>query len=206
MKTQNLQKQKGFTLVEIAIVLVIIGLLLGGVLKGQELIENTKIKAVKTDSDGLVAAIHGYQDRFRAIPGDDAAAVANVVGTLATTPAGGVGDGTVDGLFNSATVTDESYLIFQHLRLAGFIAGDPADVTPQPQNSFGGITGVTTTAAGANGLAICQTGLTPNQMTLVDTRYDDGAVGTGVIRGTADAAGAVDAAYDASTFALCIIY
>ena len=206
MNIQNLQNQKGFTLVEIAIVLVIIGLLLGGVLKGQELIENTKIKAVKQDSDGLVSAIHGYQDRFRAIPGDDAAAVANVAGTLATTPAGGIGDGSVDGLFDTVTVTDESYLIFEHLRLAGFISGDPDDTTPQPQNSFGGITGVTTTAAGATGIVICQTGLTDEQMTLVDIRYDDGAVDSGVIRGTADSAGTADAAYDADTHALCIIY
>ena len=42
-------RQSGFTLVEIAIVLVIIGLLLGGVLKGQELITQAKIKNVAND-------------------------------------------------------------------------------------------------------------------------------------------------------------
>ncbi len=44
-----MQRQHGFTLVEIAIVLVIIGLLLGGVLKGQEMIENARIKSVVGD-------------------------------------------------------------------------------------------------------------------------------------------------------------
>src|SRR5437870_6533189 len=63
--------QAGFTLVEIAIVLVIIGLLLGGILKGQEMITQAKIKNVINDYSGVSAAYHGYQDRYRAIPGDD---------------------------------------------------------------------------------------------------------------------------------------
>ena len=63
--------QKGFTLVEIAIVLVIIGLLLGGILKGQEMITQAKIKNVIADVTGVSAAMYGYQDRYRALPGDD---------------------------------------------------------------------------------------------------------------------------------------
>jgi prepilin-type N-terminal cleavage/methylation domain-containing protein len=63
--------QQGFTLVEIAIVLVIIGLLLGGILKGQEMITQAKIKNVVSDFSGISAAYYGYQDRYRAIPGDD---------------------------------------------------------------------------------------------------------------------------------------
>ena len=63
--------QKGFTLVEIAIVLVIIGLLLGGILKGQEMIIQAKIKNAITDFSGVSAAYFGYQDRYRATPGDD---------------------------------------------------------------------------------------------------------------------------------------
>ena len=63
--------QQGFTLVEIAIVLVIIGLLLGGILKGQEMITQAKIKNVVADFSGVSAAYYGYQDRYRAIPGDE---------------------------------------------------------------------------------------------------------------------------------------
>ncbi len=48
------KKQKGFTLVEIAIVLVIVGLLIGGVLKGQEMITNAKLKRIESDNAGLV--------------------------------------------------------------------------------------------------------------------------------------------------------
>ena len=58
--------QKGFTLVEIAIVLVIIGLLLGGILKGQEMITQAKIKNAVADFSGISAAYYGYQDRYRA--------------------------------------------------------------------------------------------------------------------------------------------
>ena len=63
--------QAGFTLVEIAIVLVIIGLLLGGILKGQEMITQARIKNVVNDFNGITAAYFAYQDRYRAVPGDD---------------------------------------------------------------------------------------------------------------------------------------
>ena len=64
-------KQSGFTLVEIAIVLVIIGLLLGGILKGQEMITQAKIKNIINDFNGITAAMNSYQDRYRALPGDE---------------------------------------------------------------------------------------------------------------------------------------
>jgi prepilin-type N-terminal cleavage/methylation domain-containing protein len=88
--------QKGFTLVEIAIVLVIIGLLLGGILKGQEMITQAKIKNVIADFSGISAAYYGYQDRYRAIPGDDTGAT-----RWGTTP--GNGNGIVAGAYNSTT-------------------------------------------------------------------------------------------------------
>ena len=65
-----LRRQSGFTLIEIAIVLVIIGLLLGGVLKGQELITSARVRNLIGQQDGIKAAFFGFQDRFRALPGD----------------------------------------------------------------------------------------------------------------------------------------
>lgn len=50
------RRQSGFTLIEIAIVLVIIGLLLGGILKGQELINSARVKNLA--SDFLCAGVH----------------------------------------------------------------------------------------------------------------------------------------------------
>src|ERR671919_84207 len=92
-------RQAGFTLVEIAIVLVIIGLLLGGILKGQEMITQAKIKNVMADFSGVSAAYHGYQDRYRAIPGDDP----NAAARWAVAPAAvqGNGNGIVQGTYNN---------------------------------------------------------------------------------------------------------
>ena len=91
------QKQLGFTLVEIAIVLVIIGLLLGGVLKGQELINQAKIKNVINDINGVTAAVQAYQDRYRALPGDDPGAAGRWTATVLSATAG---DGVITGLYN----------------------------------------------------------------------------------------------------------
>src|SRR5437867_3708850 len=77
---RTMKKAQGFTLVEIAIVLVIIGLLLGGILRGQEMITQAKIKNVIADYTGVSAAYHGYQDRYRSIPGDDPQAAARWAG------------------------------------------------------------------------------------------------------------------------------
>ena len=68
---QSNAKQAGFTLLEIAIVLIVTGLLLGGILKGQEMITQARIKNVVNDFNGITAAYFAYQDRYRAVPGDD---------------------------------------------------------------------------------------------------------------------------------------
>ncbi|MBE8158261.1 MAG: prepilin-type N-terminal cleavage/methylation domain-containing protein, partial [Betaproteobacteria bacterium] len=61
---------RGVTLVEIAIVLVIIGLLLGGILKGQELINNAKVRAIADRQNSMKVAWFSFIDRFQALPGD----------------------------------------------------------------------------------------------------------------------------------------
>src|SRR3977135_2632992 len=111
-------QERGFTLVEIAIVLVIIGLLLGGILKGQEMINQAKIKNVIADFSGISAAYHGYVDRYRAIPGDDPNAATRW--TVAPAATSGNGNGVIAGTYNSTIVTDESRLWWDHLRRAGF--------------------------------------------------------------------------------------
>src|SRR5881396_1316033 len=89
--------EMGFTLVEIAIVLVIIGLLLGGILKGQEMITQAKIKNIVNDFNGTVA-VTSYQDRYRAIPGDDRNAT---VRWTVQNPASGNGDGVIAGKYKA---------------------------------------------------------------------------------------------------------
>src|SRR5512145_2640915 len=103
-------KVQGFTLVEIAIVLVIIGLLLGGILKGQEMITQAKIKNVIADMTGVSAAMYGYQDRYRALPGDDA----NATRWAGANP--GNGNGIIEGVY--LAVNGESAEFWGHLRSA----------------------------------------------------------------------------------------
>ena len=180
MKTQ----QKGFTLVEIAIVLVIIGLLLGGILKGQEMITQAKIKNVIADFSGISAAYHGYQDRYRAIPGDDPNANTRWAGATQ-----GNGDGQVAGTYNSAVAADESRHWWDHLRRAGFVAGTG---TQQPFNAVTGMLGVQTGNAaspvaaalgGFTSLIICSANLPDKIAIAVDTQMDDGVPSTGTVRG-----------------------
>ena len=75
-----MKKEHGFTLVEIAIVLVIVGLILGGVLKGQEMIANAKVRNMIDQATSIQTAVFAFQDRYRALPGDYTRAVANIVG------------------------------------------------------------------------------------------------------------------------------
>ncbi|MBF0188754.1 MAG: prepilin-type N-terminal cleavage/methylation domain-containing protein [Magnetococcales bacterium] len=118
-------KQTGFTLIEIAIVVVIIGLLLGGVLKGQEMIRNARAHNVADQGNAVKAAILGFQDRYRAVPGDYAKADANIPGV--TTDHNGNGDSRVgndpeDG--NNTTRENEIAYVWEHLSKSGFISGD----------------------------------------------------------------------------------
>ncbi len=178
------KNQSGFTLVEIAIVLVIIGLLLGGVLKGQELITQAKIKNVANDLNGLTSAVYSYQDRYKRFPGDDSGAKRWPL-LAATGVTVGDGDNAVEGNYNSTTNTDESRLFWAELRLAGFVAGaidSVAVAATQPVNAAGGITGVQTGGLGLVGLVICTDGLPTKIAQSIDSQFDDGSAITGSVR------------------------
>src|SRR6476469_3210633 len=99
-----MKRETGFTLIEIAIVLVIIGLLLGGVLKGQELITGARVRNLIQQQDGVKAAYFGFLDRYRALPGDYAAATTNISGSTQN----GDGDGQIEA--SSAAGIVESIL------------------------------------------------------------------------------------------------
>jgi len=210
-------KQRGFTLVEIAIVLVIIGLLLGGILKGQEMVTQAKIKNVIADFSGISAAYHGYVDRYKKIPGDDPCAGGTVSLSNCGTATGrwtgataGNGNGVVGGAYNSATNTDESRLWWDHLRRAGFVSGVGDQ---QPFNALSGMIGVETGDGAATpapalkdgagngfvGVIICSANLPDKIAIAADTQMDDGVPNAGTVRGQAQTAPNPDVAATAAT-------
>lgn len=215
--------QSGFTLVEIAIVLVIIGLLLGGVLKGQELVNNAKVKNLANDFRGISSFVYAYQDRFRALPGDDAAANTHLNGgtTAAPAVAANLGNARINGNWNSATATDESYLFWQHVRLAGLATGttNPAAADYRPRNSEGGVIGVTSDAVLTTpttpypaSFYVCSQGIQGRFVRQIDVMIDDGNTQTGTVRAITDGsasvvdATAVAAANDAVLYTVCVSF
>lgn len=171
-----IKKQQGFTLIELAIVLVIIGLLLGGVLKGQELINSAKVKNFANDFRNVPVYIYGYQDKFKALPGDDLAAVAHV--NAAATEKGN-GNGKIDGAWNSTTTTDESVLFWLHVRKAGLAPGatNTTDGSFYPTNSEGGRMGVSSIVPITNlsgQYFMCSKGIAGKFAKQLDTTMDNG--------------------------------
>jgi prepilin-type N-terminal cleavage/methylation domain-containing protein len=223
MKSMS-RMQQGFTLVEIAIVLVIIGLLLGGILKGQEMIIQAKIKNVIADMSGVSAAMYGYQDRYKALPGDDKNAT-----RWGLAPPGTSGDGVIEGKYIDA-VGKETMLFWDHLRRAGFVSGSGAE---NPFNAVSGKMGVQTSDGTAPGsatfaagilsdgvvpptkftaLVLCSANLPDKVAISVDSQMDDGDGKKGAVRtmkqdapNPADIAAAADAYTEdgVSTYVIC---
>ena len=215
-------QQSGFTLVEIAIVLVIIGLLLGGILKGQELINSARVKNLANDFRVIPTYIYAYQDKFKALPGDDPSASTHIQNaTNATTPGSKQGNGVLDGNWNSTTTTDETYLFWQHVRLANLMAGvtNPAAAEYTPRNAVGGQLGVSGTTAGQLQITgmqgtyqVCSAGITGNLVRQLDIQMDDGNTATGSMRAVADGAAvgsaalATTAVLDGTPYTVCMTF
>lgn len=173
--------QRGFTLMEIAIVLVIIGLLLGGVLKGQELIDAAKVKNLANDFRHIPVLVYGYQDRFRALPGDDRKASTYLTGASGN----GDGNGRIDGVWNeSSNKSSETILFWEHVRLANLTTGSTqlaGETIAEfaPKNAMGGRVGIQSLASppitGLRGnYALCSDNILGQHVQQLDATLDNG--------------------------------
>ena len=213
-----MRRQAGFTLIEIAIVIVILGLLLGGVLKGQELITSARVRNLISQNDGVKAAYFGFLDRYRALPGDYGLATTNIAGATI--------NGNRNGLITAGGVagaTDDEYIaVWEHLSKAGFINGSytynesPEISSSAPTSPYGRYFRVIYDAVyGTGGGAPRHNFKTGNQipseiLAEIDRKIDDGNPVTGVFHfstydgggtgGTAPTGGAAGQCYVGTTW------
>lgn len=128
MSRSSIARRAGFTLVEMSIVIVIIGLIVGGVLAGKELVRNAQLRSVLSDIDTFNTAINSFRNKYNCLPGD----CANATDFFDQDPTGcdkgqeitktcnGNGDGHISAFGNAdGWSTFESYLAWQQLGLAG---------------------------------------------------------------------------------------
>jgi prepilin-type N-terminal cleavage/methylation domain-containing protein len=212
-------KQVGFTLIELSIVLVIIGLLMGGVLKGQELINSAKVKNMANDFRSVQTQVYIYQDKFKALPGDDKAAKDHL-GQAATD---GDGDGVIEGAYNASS--GEAFQFWQQIRLAQLASGslDTSANNYLPTNAEGGRLGIqsgsTPSIVNLSGAyVICSEGILGKFAKQLDIALDDGSTSTGSVMATAGVPGGTTAASavtstgtsltinDASKYTVCMAF
>ncbi len=195
-----MRQEKGFTLVEIAIVLVIIGLLLGGILKGQELINSARVRNMADMNSGVQAAYYGFIDRYRRVPGDwNNTAATTAIGEVIA--GGGDDSGAIDN--PPAAQWDEPNAMWEQLSKSGFIqgayAGTAATVPTAnnnltPLNAFNSniVLGRTPDYLGSGGNVRLNMSLgrrIPVDIAQeLDIKLDDGVPDTGVVRLAVDGA------------------
>lgn len=220
LRERSLQiKQIGFTLIELSIVLVIIGLLMGGVLKGQALIDNAKVKNLANDFRSIQTQIYAYQDKFKALPGDDVAARDH----LGVSASNGDGDGLIEGAFSA--VSGETFQVWQQLRLAQLASGslDTAATNYLPINAEGGRIGIQSGSVASivnlsGTYVVCSRGISGKLARQLDIALDDGSTSSGMMMATAGNPGgeaAVEAVVstgnsqtinDASKYTVCMAF
>lgn len=169
-------RNRGFTLVELAIVLVIIGVILGGVIKGQELVTNSKIKRLYRDYQQLEFAYFTYYDRYNGIPGDmHADSDADINNLIEDSSSATSRDGTQTG--------NEDDIFWYEIRNEGLYSDGETD-TSSGTHILGGNIIISNSLADLTGNVICFQNMTAKRSVIFDSQFDDGDGTTGKIRGS----------------------
>ncbi|MCP4394714.1 MAG: prepilin-type N-terminal cleavage/methylation domain-containing protein [Alphaproteobacteria bacterium] len=113
------KKGRGFTLVEMSIVLVIIGIIIGGVIKSREMLRTSKIKVTLSEMNNLKRAAIAFRDKYGTYPGDFSRATKEVMNCISPDCENGDGDGKVVTLSAGGTDPDEEVQFWKHLFLSG---------------------------------------------------------------------------------------
>ncbi len=168
-----LKSRGGFTLIEMAIVLVIIGLILGMIMKGKQLIDGAKVKSLIAQRNKIIAAINIFYERYGVYPGDGC-----------TTPAPASisqCNGTKDGIIDTA---DEEkafwYLLIHDTHILS--EADRRSVFGQDWNiiyrTFNGVTGDWLDLPGGAQMDV-------RYMCALDQAIDDGEYNSGDVQASA---------------------
>lgn len=194
MTNKNKASRRAFTLVELSIVLVIIGLIIGGVLTGQQIIQNARITNAVNGIQAFQGQFQTYAQNYGALPGDDISAISRFP-SLATTDADAKGnnDGKVgtSSSFDTQDTTGkaaESRYVWAHLRAAGLVKNmiSNGSTAIQPTNPFGGYYGFQDGAFGGvfSTTVLCMDKVPAAAAQAVDARLDDGNSNAGAIQAT----------------------
>ncbi|MCB1531502.1 MAG: prepilin-type N-terminal cleavage/methylation domain-containing protein [Alphaproteobacteria bacterium] len=211
MERTNLRsrsKEAGFTLVELAIVMIIIGLLITGVLKGQEMIANAQVSSTITQIKSIDAATSTFRDIYNAFPGDMANASTRLRNCAGGNCDDGDGDGRLDVAVGAAVAAaNEGTFFFTHMAAADLLSGiDAQNLTfgsSYPSAPVGGGFTAGHSLVGVNGFTAAEmrpahylvltgqtavvadgTGiLSVSQAARIDRKLDDGLIDSGSVIG-----------------------